>query len=114
MATSDDYIEFVMERLESAGTHLEFWYRRMFGEYCIYADEKPLLFVCDNTVFIKRLVELSDLLAHCDSGEPYPGAKGWAILDVECEKRLGEIISLLYKVKPLPKPKKRKRVKQNA
>lgn len=109
MATSADYIEFVMDCLEAAHTRLDLWYRPMFGEYCIYAGEKPLLFVCDNTVLIKRLAPLDALLADCESGEPYPGAKGYAILEVDCNPRLGEIILLLNEVKPMPKPKKRRK-----
>ncbi len=113
MATSVDYIEFAMERLEAEATGLDLWYRPMFGEYCIYACEKPLFFVCDNTVFVKRLPEVAELLAGCDSGEPYPGAKGWAILDLEGDVQLGTLLTLLYEFKPMPKPKRRKRVKQN-
>lgn len=108
MATTSDYIEYVMECLEGAGTGMDLWYRPMFGEYCIYAYEKPLFFVCNNAVYVKRIPELAELLAHCDSGEPYPGAKGYAILDVEGEEHLGAILTLLYDFKPMPKPKRRK------
>lgn len=113
MATSADYIEYVMDQLEAAHTGLDLWYGRFFGEYCIYAGAKPLLLVCDNTVLIKRLAPLKPLLADCDSGEPFPGAKDYAILDVDCNPRLGEIILLLNEVKPMPKPKKR-RIKKRA
>ncbi|MBE6201726.1 MAG: transcriptional regulator [Rikenellaceae bacterium] len=108
MATSADYIEFVMEQLELSGCGLELWCRPMFGEYCIYAGEKPLSFVCDNTVFVKRLPCVADLLADAESGEPYPGAKGWAIVDIEDGRLLKELFTLLYIHKPMPKPKKRR------
>lgn len=108
MATSADFIEYVVEQLTLSGCGLDLWYRPMFGEYCIYADEKPLMFVCNNTVFVKRLPCVAELLATADSGEPYPGAKGWVILDIEDSPLVREVLRLLYIHKPMPKPKKRK------
>lgn len=108
MATTADYIEFVMECFEAARTGLDLWYRPMFGEYCVYAGEKPLMFVCDNTVFVKRIAAMEPLLEGCDRGEPFPGAKDFVILDVEGDDRLGDILLRLYEVKPMPKPKKRR------
>ena len=50
MATTKDYIEYACERLHGAGG---LRYRKMFGEYMVYVNDKPVLLVCDNTVFIK-------------------------------------------------------------
>ena len=47
MATSPDFIEFVCGQLSSP---FELSYRKMFGEYMVYANGKPVLLVCDNTV----------------------------------------------------------------
>lgn len=50
MATTRNYLDFVCTQLEGI------WgidYRRMFGEYQIYVNDKPVLLVCDNTVFVK-------------------------------------------------------------
>jgi DNA helicase-2/ATP-dependent DNA helicase PcrA len=33
-------------------------YKKMFGEYMVYVNEKPILLVCDNTVFVKILDRL--------------------------------------------------------
>lgn len=51
MATTLDYIAFVCDQLQGMG---EIRYRKMFGEYMVYVNEKPLLLVCDNTVFVRR------------------------------------------------------------
>ena len=48
MATTQDYIEYVCERLPDCG---DVRYRKMFGEYMVYINDKPLLTVCDNTVW---------------------------------------------------------------
>jgi len=72
MATTMDYIEFVCEQLAGVGAVR---YRKMFGEYMVYVNDKPLLLVCDNTVFVKILPELSELMAGADTALPYEGGK---------------------------------------
>ena len=108
MATSLDYIEFVMERLEAAHTGLDLWYRPMFGEYCVYSGEKPLFIVCDNTVSLKRIECVAELLANADPHIPFPGAKNFVILDIEDSVLTREVVLLLDRYKPMPKPKRRK------
>ena len=59
MATTRNYLDFVCTQLEGI------WgidYRRMFGEYQIYVNDKPVLLVCDNTVFVKNHPALAHLL----------------------------------------------------
>lgn len=108
MATSQDYIEFVMEQMEASHTGLDLWWRPMFGEYCIYAGEKPLMFVCDNTVFVKRIECVQALLAEAEPRPPFPGAKDFVILDVEDNALLHDVLLQLNRHKPMPKPKKRR------
>ncbi|MDR1936451.1 MAG: transcriptional regulator, partial [Candidatus Accumulibacter sp.] len=50
MATSLDFIEYVCERIHGTGN---IRYRKMFGEYLVYINEKPILLVCDGCVFVK-------------------------------------------------------------
>ena len=59
MATSVDYVEFVCEQIREFG---EIRYRKMFGEYMVYLQDRPILLVCDNTVFVKELPELEILM----------------------------------------------------
>ena len=59
MATSVDYVEFVCEQIREFG---EIRYRNMFGEYMVYLQDRPILLVCDNTVFVKELPELEILM----------------------------------------------------
>ena len=73
MATTKDYIEYVCERLHGAGG---LRYRKMFGEYMVYVNDKPVLLVCDNTVFVKIVPELAALMADAERGLPYEGTAG--------------------------------------
>ena len=52
MATTVDFINYVCEQLTGIG---DIRFRKMFGEYMVYVNDKPVLIVCDNTVFIKKL-----------------------------------------------------------
>lgn len=104
MATDPNYVEFVLERLQ---TSLPVTCKKMFGEYLIYVDGKPALLVCDNTVFVKKLPELAEFMAGADSGYPYDGAKEHYVLDVENEDLTARVIDTLVAVTPAPKKKKR-------
>ena len=60
MATTRNYLDFVCTQLEGIrGVD----YKRMFGEYQIYVNDKPVLLVCDNTVFVKNHPALAQLLS---------------------------------------------------
>ena len=104
MATDPNYVEFVLERLQ---TFLPVTCKKMFGEYLIYVDGKPALLVCDNTVFVKKLPELAEIMADADSGCQYDGAKEHYVLDVENEDLTARVIDTLVAVTPAPKKKKR-------
>lgn len=105
MATSVEYIEFVRERLDSFGSVRT---RKMFGEYMVYFNDRPILTVCDNTVFVKKFPELSEIMSSAPCGFPYEGAKESYILDIENDELLDQVIPILGKIVPLPKPKKKK------
>ncbi|NLK36583.1 MAG: transcriptional regulator [Epulopiscium sp.] len=105
MATSAEYVEFVCEQIKGTGT---IRYRKMFGEYMVYVNEKPILLVCDNMVFVKKLDCIAEKMADAQKGMPYSGAKEHYILDIEDGELSKEIVTLLEEVTPLPKPKKKK------
>lgn len=104
MATSTEYIEFVREKIEKFGTVRT---RKMFGEYMAYMNDRPILTVCDNTVFVKKFPELAEAMSNSPCGFPYDGAKECYILDVENTELLERVIPLLGEIVPLPKPKKK-------
>lgn len=102
MASNIEFIEFISSQLKGLGCVR---CRKMFGDYMIYLDEKPIILVCDNIAYIKRLPELSDLMSDAESGIPYEGAKEHYILDVEHKTILQEVVSRLWKYLPYPSQK---------
>lgn len=105
MATSVDYIEFVCDQIRGTG---EIRYKKMFGEYMVYVNEKPVLLVCDGTVYVKKLDCIEQQMKMAETGTPYSGAKEHYILDVENSEFCKEIVLALEKATPLPKPRKKK------
>ena len=89
MSTSADYAAFVCEQISPYG---ECRSRKMFGEYMVYLNDKPILTVCDNTVFVKKLPQLADIMKNPDCGFPYDGAKECYILDIENDGLVEEVI----------------------
>lgn len=106
MATSENFIKFVCEQINS---NFAVCYRKMFGEYMVYVNEKPVLLVCDSTVFVKILPETEKIMAECEKGFPYDGAKEHFILDIENAELSNEIIKVLERITPIPKRKKKQK-----
>jgi TfoX/Sxy family transcriptional regulator of competence genes len=102
MATTKDFVEFVSEQIRKTG---EIRYRKMFGEYMVYVNDKPILLVCDDTVYVKKLPQLGELLANSEVGVPYTGAKEHYIVDVDNAELLEKVIEILEPITPLPKSK---------
>ena len=105
MATSVDYIEYVCEQIVGIGV---IRYKKMFGEYMVYVNDKPVLLVCDNTVFVKCLACLEEQMKGAEKGNPYKGAKEHYILDIEEAVFSKEVVKVLESVTPIPKPRKKK------
>jgi len=105
MATTADFIEYVCEQISGTGYVR---YRKMFGEYMVYVNDKPILLVCDNTVFVKRLACIADRMKNVESGFPYKGAKEHYILDIDNQELSRDIVRTLEPVTKVPKPKKKK------
>jgi len=95
MATDKEFIEYVAEQLRD---YFVVTYKKMFGEYMIYIDAKPVLLVCDNTVFVKMHEVLKALLEKNDTGYPYPGAKLHYVVDVDDGELLKDIVNTILPI----------------
>ncbi len=104
METTVDFIEYVCDQIRGAG---EIRYKKMFGEYMVYINGKPILLVCDNSVYVKKLDCIAHKMQDASTGFPYTGAKEHYVLDIDHGDFSREIVALLEPVTPLPKPKKK-------
>jgi TfoX/Sxy family transcriptional regulator of competence genes len=105
MSTTAEFIEYVASQAEGCGVVR---YKKMFGEYMVYVNDKPILLVCDNSVFVKTLPCLDVLMIDAEKGFPYNGAKEHYILDIDDAELTRAVIAALEPITPLPKPRKMK------
>ena len=91
MTTSQDYLDFVLEQLPPLWSIRS---RKMFGEYMVYLNDKPILMLCDNTVFVKKLPVLDEIMANSPCGCPYEGAKESYLLDIEDRDLTERVLTL--------------------
>ena len=103
MATTEEYIKFVCERLGGFNVR----YKKMFGDYMVYVDDKPIFLVCDSTVYIKKLEPLQELMAEAECGIPYEGSKEHYILDIENDELTRQAVEILVQITKVPVKRKR-------
>lgn len=105
MACSDNYIHFVCEQLAITG---EVRAKKMFGDWLIYIDEKPVVLACDNQCYVKMLPEIEALMDGALTAPPYPGAKPHYLLDIEQRSEAIKVVETLLPLIPYPKPHQKK------
>ncbi len=104
MATTNEFIEYVCEQINGIG---DIKYKKMFGEYMVYVNEKPVIIVCDNTAFVKQLDCIKEDMEEEEIGYPYKGAKEHYVLDIDNSDFCKSIIIKIEKATPVPKPRKK-------
>ncbi|WP_026139491.1 TfoX/Sxy family protein [Leucobacter salsicius] len=111
MSTRADTMEFLTDQLSALpGIRT----RKMFGEYCLYYDEKPVAFICDDELFVKPTEPGREYLGTPDEAPAYPGSKMYFRVSGdrwEDREWLAALIDLTAAALPAPKPKTPKKSK---
>lgn len=108
MATSKDYIRFIMEQLSSLE---EISSRSMMGEYIIYYKGKIAAYVCDNRLLVKPVEAAKKYIPDGILEPPYEGAKDMLLVEnVDSAEYLKGLFEAIYEELPMPKKKKAKKV----
>ncbi len=104
MASDENFVRFICEQIESAG---DICYRKMFGEYAIYCNEKVVALVCENQLFVKQTTTGRAFIGKVVEASPYKGAKPSFLIELELEDKqwLSELIAVTEKELPQPKKK---------
>lgn len=102
MATKEVFIKYVCEQLNEIGN---IKYKKMFGEYMVYINEKPVIIVCNNTAFVKKLDCITEMMKNAEVGFPYKGAKEHYILDIDNADFVKNVVKEIEKVTSIPKKK---------
>lgn len=109
MASSLGFIEFICEQIARCGVVT---YKKMFGEFMVYVNGKPIILVCNDTPFVKINEVTSALIKNKEIGEPYKGSKPHFILDVEDNLLACNVVDELEKITDIPKPKSKQKTKE--
>jgi TfoX/Sxy family transcriptional regulator of competence genes len=104
MASDLDYVQYVVDQIKTNGTVT---YKKMFGEYLIYLNSKPVVMVCDNTAFVKIIDCIKPLMENAETGFPYEGAKEHYIINIDDSEYLSNVINILEENVSIPKKKKK-------
>ena len=107
MASDKNFVEFVADQIENAGVIV---YKKMFGEYALYANGKVVGLICDNQVFVKQTEAGRLFIGEVKEAPPYPGAKMSFLIEdrIEDRKWFSELIRITENELPAPKTKKKK------
>jgi TfoX/Sxy family transcriptional regulator of competence genes len=107
MSSNQDFVDYIVEQIENAGT---ITYKKMFGEYAIYSDNKIVALICDNQLYIKPTEGGRAFVGDVKEAPPYPGAKMSFLIEDKIDDRewISQLVRITANELPQPKPKKKK------
>lgn len=107
MATSKEYLHFVLEQLSDLGDVAS---RPMMGEYVVYCGGKVIGGIYDDRFLIKPTPSALKIMRECGKeitmDIPYPGAKEALVPDVDDRELTCRLVRAIADDLPAPKPKK--------
>lgn len=106
MASSKEYLEFILEQLSELE---DITYRAMMGEFIIYYKGKIVGGIYDDRFLVKPVKSAIEYMENVAYEEPYEGAKPMILVD-ETDNReyLKGLLEAMFEELPNPKPKKKK------
>jgi TfoX/Sxy family transcriptional regulator of competence genes len=107
MATSLDTVQYIIDQ---AGLGRRLTFKKMFGEYALYLDDKVVAFICDDQLFLKPTPEGRSYLGSVIEAPPYPTAKNYFLLVSEPDdpERLSGALKVTAAALPEPRPRREK------
>ena len=106
MATTKEFLNFVLEQLSDAG---DIRPRPMMGEYILYYRDKYFASVCDNRLFLKPVPSALAMLPSAPLEPSHEGASPMILVeDLDNRELLSQVIPAMYGELPFPKPRKKK------
>ncbi|MCX2494523.1 TfoX/Sxy family protein [Pedobacter sp. PF22-3] len=106
MASDQKFVDFIIDQFNHSG---RVTYKKMFGEYGLYFDDKLFALVCDNKLFVKPTSAGRAYIKDVVEAPPYPSAKNQFLIEEQLEDRdwLKKLVAITVAELPDPKPKKK-------
>ena len=101
MASTPEYLEYVLDLLREVP---DVTYRKMMGEYVLYASGKVIGGVYDDRFLVKH-TPASDAVLHTEE-LPYEGSSMMLLVDIEDAAAIAEMVEGM--VSELPEPKNKR------
>ena len=109
MASSRNYLEFILEQLSGLE---EITYRQMMSEYILYYRGRIFGGIYDDRLLVKPVPAAIERMKDASYELPYEGAaKMLLVKEVDDPEFLCDLISAMYPELPQPAKKKKKAVK---
>ena len=103
MASSKDYLQFILEQLSDLD---DVSYRPMVGEFILYYRGKIVGGIYDDRLLVKKTRSALELMPVVVCELPYEGAKKMLLVDeVDSKEFLTELFEAMYDELPSPKRK---------
>ncbi len=104
MASSTDTVQYIVDQ---CGLGRRITFKKMFGEFALYLDEKVVALVCDDQLYLKPTDQGKVVLGSVKLAPPYPGAKNHYLLTDELDdsELLKKAFLVTARALPAPKPK---------
>lgn len=102
-----EFVEYVCDQIGGGG---EISYKKMFGEFGIYCNNKVIGVICEDQFFLKKTSFGENMLgSDVEEAAPYTNAKlHFLIESLEDREFLAELIAGTCEELPMPRPKKKK------
>lgn len=106
MGTTQDFADYILDQIDYKGI---ITYRKMFGEYAVYADGKVVALIADNKLYVKPTEGGRKFIGEVIEAPAYPGAKMSFLIEDQLDDRLwiSKLIEITALEVPEPKPKKK-------
>ena len=105
MASSQEYLQFVLEQLSDLE---EINYRAMMGEYIIYYRSKIIGGIYDDRLLVKPIKSAISYMPTVTYELPYDGAKEMLLVEeVDSKEFLAGLFNAMHAELPVPKSKKK-------
>ncbi|MBR2993203.1 MAG: TfoX/Sxy family protein [Clostridiales bacterium] len=104
MASSKEYLEFVLEQLSLLD---DITYKAMMGEYIIYYRGRIAGGIYDDRLLVKPVKSAVAMMPEAEMELPYEGAKEMLLVDdIDNKEFLRDLFDAMYGELPAPKKKK--------
>ena len=111
MATRQSTIDILTDQLAGVGFVTTL---KMFGEYCLYLDGKPVALVCRDQLFVKPTNAGRAVVPEATEEAPFPGIRPYLLISTEradhweYRETLRRLLRATFDALPPPKHRRRR------